>query len=136
MASLKRLKSVAHSLAHQFASTLNYWHDDYAICHLATASKSLNIQKVSINILASQASPHEIEIGYLPEIISKLKPALEVLLEKNGYPVETVAAATLDYNFDVSRTDLLFHQPSYDCTCSLTTQDGRTYLARLTERSN
>ena len=136
MASLKRLKSVAHSLAHQFASTLNYWHDDYAICHLAKASKSLNIPKVGINVLAGQASPREIEIGYLPEIISKLKPALEVLLEKEGYPVETVSAATLEYNFDVNRTDLLFHQPTYDCTCSLTTQDGRTYSAQLTEGSN
>ena len=136
MASLKRLKSVAHSLAHQFASTLNYWHDDYAICHLAKASKAINIPKVGINILSGQASPREIEIGYLPEIISKLKPALEVLLEKEGYPVETVTAATLEYNFNVGRADPLFHQPTYDCVCSLTTQDGRTYSAQLTERSN
>jgi hypothetical protein len=136
VASLKRLNSVAHSLAHQFASTLNYWHNDYAICHLARASKSLNIPKIDINVLVGQATPHEIEIGFLPEIISKLKPALEVLLEKEGYPVEIVTAATLNYNFDVDRTDLLFHQPTYDCTCTLTTQDGRTYKAQLTERSN
>ena len=136
MASLKRLKSVAHSLAHQFASTLNYWHDDYAICHLAKASRSLNIPTVGINILSGQASPREIEIGYLPEIFSKLKPALKALLEKEGYPVATVTAATLEYNFNVDRADLLFHQPTYDCVCSLTTQDGRIYSALLTERSN
>ena len=35
VASLKLLKSFAHGLAHQFASTLNYRHDDYAIIHLA-----------------------------------------------------------------------------------------------------
>lgn len=136
MASLKRLKSVAHSLAHQFGSTLNYWHDDYAICHLAKASTLLSIPKVGINILSGQASPPEIEIGYLPEIISKLRPALEVLLEKEGYPIETVAAATLEFNFNVGRADLLFHQPTYDCICSLTTQDGRIYSAQLTEGSN
>lgn len=136
MTSLKRLKSVAHSLAHQFASTLNYWQDDYAINHLANTAKSFNISRVAINIVTGQASPHEIEIGHLPEIFSRLKPALEVLLKKEGYSIETVTAGTLEYNFNVGRADLIFHQPTYDCTCALTTQDGRTYSAHLTERSN
>lgn len=136
LASLKPLKSVAHSLAHQFASTLNYWHDDYAICHLAKAAKAHHVPTVVIDVLAQKVVPEELQVGVIAEFVPPLKDSLDAILHKEGFSIENLESATLTYNFAVERVDLLFHQPTYDCISSLSTKEGKKYDARLTERSN
>ena len=73
MPSLKPLKSVAHSLAHHFASTLCYWENDNAINHLAIASKRCHAPIVEIDLLAQTATPSEIQAGMVAEMIPYLK---------------------------------------------------------------
>lgn len=72
MPSLKPLKSVAHSLAHQFASALNHWKDDYAIHHLANAAKRENASVVVIDVLKQQVVPVQVQTGMVSEIVSVL----------------------------------------------------------------
>jgi hypothetical protein len=135
MPSLKPLKSVAHSLAHHFASTLCYWESDYAINHLAEASKRCHSPLVEIDLLAQTANPVEIQTDMVAEIIPYLKKYLLKLLDKEGFAIDAIASARLNYNFGVGRANT-FNLLTYDCVSSITTTDGRTYEAYLTEVSN
>jgi hypothetical protein len=135
MPSLKPLKSVAHSLAHHFASTLCYWESDYAINQLAMTSKHCRAPIVEIDVLAQTVTPSEIQAGMVAEMISYLKSYLFKLLAKEGFSVDVVASARLKYNFGVGRINAI-NFPTYDCVSSITTADGRTYEAHLSEASN
>lgn len=135
MPSLKPLKSVAHSLAHHFASTLCYWESDYAINHLAEASKRCHAPVVEIDLLSQTANPSDIQTGMVAELIPYLKNYFFELLAKEGFSADMVACAHLKYNFGVERVHA-FKLPTYDCVSSITTADGRTYEAHLTEASN
>lgn len=135
MPSLKPLKSVAHSLAHHFASTLCYWENDYAINHLAMASKRCHAPIVEIDLLTQTATPSEIQAGMVAEMIPYLKNYLFKLLDKEGFSIDVVATAHLKYNFEVGRVNT-FNLPTYDCISSITTANGHIYEAHLTEASN
>jgi hypothetical protein len=135
MPSLKPLKSVAHSLAHHLASTLCYWESDYAINHLAEASKRCNAPIVEIDLLTETANPSEIQTGMVAEIIPYLRNYFFKLLAKEGFSADLVAAVNLKYNFVVGRVNI-YNLPTYDCVSSIKTSDGRTYEAHLTEASN
>lgn len=136
MSSLKPLRSVAHSLAHQFASTLNYWTDDYAIHHLAKAAKRENAPVVVIDVIRQEVVPSQVQEGVVLEIVCALKPSLVDILAKEGFALEILQSATLTYNFSVGR--IVFPQglPTYDCVCTLVTKEGRKFEAYLTEESN
>ena len=136
MPSLKPLKSVAHSLAHQFSSTLNYWTDDYAINHLANAAKRENTPVVVIDVMKQEVAPPEVQTGVISEIVRALKPSLASILAKEGFALEIMESAMLTYNFSVGR--IIFPQslPTYGCVCTLVTTEGRKYEAHLTEGSN
>ena len=136
MPSLKPLKSVAHSLAHQFASTLNYWEDDYAIHHLARTAKRENASLVVIDVLKLEVAPPQVKVGVMVEIVDALKPSLTSILAKEGFELDLLQRATLTYNFAVARTNFPFNLPTYDCVCELVTTSGHTYQAHLNEGSN
>ena len=136
MPSLKPLRSVAHSLAHQFASTLNYWKDDYAIDHLAKAAKRENAPVIVIDVLRQEVAPTQVQAGVIPEIVRALKPSLAGILAKEGFALEILESATLTYNFSVGRITFPQSLPTYDCVCTLVTTEGRKYEAHLTEGSN
>ena len=136
MPSLKPLKSVAHSLAHQFASTLNYWTDDYAINHLANAAKRENAPVVVIDVLKQEIAPPEVQTGVVSEIVRALKPSLASILAKEGFALEILESAMLTYNFSVGRIVFPQSLPTYDCVCTVVTTEGRKYEAHLTEGSN
>jgi hypothetical protein len=136
MHSLKPLKSVAHNLAHHFASTLNYWEDDYAINHLYKTAKRFQSSVVIIDVLAQTATPKNIQVGMVAEIIPKLKDTFFQLLVKEGFSLDIVSTVILEYNFNVPRVDYLYQQPTYDCISTITTRDGHAYMAQLTEKNN
>jgi hypothetical protein len=132
--SLKPLKSVAHNLPHHFASTLNWWGDDYAIHHLVRAVKSLPGNRVEIDVLVRTTVPAL--DGVAREAVSAMTEKLQQLLGKEGLDSSLLSSATVVYDFGVPRRDLIYGLPCYDCTCTLSTVNGRTYSARLTEASN
>jgi hypothetical protein len=131
MASLKPLKSVAHNLPHHFASTLNWWGDDYAINHLARAVTAQPGMRIEIDVL-HQASAPALQ-GVAGEAVAAMTATLGQLLEKAGFDPAILSSATIAYDFGVSRSDPVHGLPCYDCTCTLGTPDGRTFSASLTE---
>jgi hypothetical protein len=134
--SLKPLKSVAHNLAHQFASTLNYWEDDYAIDHLAKAAKRESVSVVVIDVLSQAVTPAHIQTVMVSKIVCALKPSLVSILAKEGFALVVLESATLTYDFSVGRVNFPHNLPTYDCVCTLVTTEGRKYQAHLTEGSN
>jgi hypothetical protein len=130
LSSLKPLKSVAHNLCAQFASTLNYWTDDYGINHLAKAARNTGGQ-VSIDLMAGTSQPQLGDLG--PELVNQLSSALPALLTKEGFAPDLLAAASATYNFGTTRPDP-HGGVAYDCVVSLTTGD-RTYTVELSERN-
>jgi hypothetical protein len=137
MPSLKPLRSVAHNLAHHFASTLNYWDDDYAINHLARAAQTAEAHTVVIDVLGQSIQPISIQVGVVAEFVPYLKRSLGELLQKEGVESVVLVEAKLKYVFAANKLSLTRGgMPIYDCICSLETIDGRCFEAHLTERNN
>ena len=135
MPSFKRLKSVAHSLAHHFASTLCYFGNNYAINHLAEASMRCHSTIVEIDLLAQTSSPSEIRSEMAAELLPYLRDYFFKLLTKERLTADVVESVKLKFDFGVERT-CAYNLPTYDCESKITTSDGHTYTAYLTEASN
>ena len=136
MPSLKPLRSVAHNLAHSFASTLNYWKDDYAISHLWRAAVSAGVSRVRVNVLAATVDPDSVNTGMVADILPSIKATLTQLLQKEGFESGLVTEATLVYDFAVQRVSLYPGLPQYYCEVVLKTTNGRLFTAKLTEANN
>ncbi len=129
MPSLKPLKSVAHNVIHQFASTLNYWDGDYGINHLARSTLSSG-GVVSIDLIAGSSVP--LLMGQGAVACRQLADALPVLLAKEGFEPSILV-------FTVAR--FVFRSPppvpggiaAFECVVELSTSEGRRYEVRLTE---
>jgi hypothetical protein len=129
VSSLKPLKSVAHNVCHQFASTLNYWGGDYGINHLARSVASVG-NLVTIDLLAGTSSPGlSGEGSHAPQ---QLAQALPQLLAKEGFTTDLLARATATYRF---RGPL--PEPggsvAYDCQIEFATTGGSSYAVELSE---
>jgi hypothetical protein len=127
--SLKPLKSVAHNVCHQFASTLNYWGGDYGVNHLARSAVDAG-NLVTVDLLAGTSSPKLSGEG--AHAAQQLAKALPQLLAKEGFDTDLLASATATY---------CFRGPSpepggsveYDCRVEFTTTGGRSYAVELSE---
>ena len=135
MPAMKPLRSVAHNLAHQFASSLNYWTDDYAIAYLAKAATAEHAESVVIDVLAQTTKPSSVQQGVVAEIVPTLRAALFELLRKEGFAPETIAAASLAFTFGARPGNAWLGMPTYECVSTLETIDGRKYEAHLTEQN-
>lgn len=127
--SLKPLKSVAHNVCHQFASTLNYWGGDYGINHLARSVLDAG-NLVTIDLLAGTSSPELSGEGvHAPQ---KLAKALPHLLAKEGFATDLLASATATYRFR-GPPPKPGGSVAYDCQVEFTTIEGRSYAVELSE---
>jgi len=92
--SLKPLQSVAHNLCHQFASTLNYWSDDYGINHFARSVVAAG-GSVAVDLLAGTSQPPLAGEGALG--VRQLAAALPALLLKEGFGANLLSSAVANY---------------------------------------
>jgi hypothetical protein len=127
--SLKPLKSVAHNVCHQFASTLNYWAGDYGINHFARSVVAAG-GSVAVDLLAGTSQPALVGEGALG--VHQLASALPVLLVKEGFESNTLSSAIANY-----RVRGPLPEPggnvAYDCRVEFSTAGGRSYVVELSE---
>ncbi len=127
--SLKPLKSVAHNVCHQFASTLNYWAGDYGINHFARSVVAAG-NLVAVDLLAGTSHPALAGEGAAGA--QQLAAALPSLLVKEGFEPNLLASATATY-----RVRGPLPEPggnvAYDCRVEFTTVGGRSYAVELSE---
>jgi hypothetical protein len=129
MPSLKPLKSVAHNVIHQFASTLTYWGDDYGINHLAHAVLGVG-GSVSIDLLSGTCVPALHGDG--PTAVRSLSGALPRLMEKAGFQPSLLKSAVAEFRFP-GPAPVQGGNTAYDCVVEFTTVEGRQYQVRLNE---
>lgn len=135
MTSLKTLKSVAHNVAHHFASTLSYWKDDYTINHLWNAAKKHKIDHVKIDVLNSKIEPEILHQGRVKEFLPSITEFYEHVKKSEGMSEANIESLTLEYDFSVNRISL-YDLPTYDCKATIRTSSGREYAVHLTEENN
>jgi hypothetical protein len=125
--SLKALKSVAHNVCHQFASTRVYWDGDYGINHLARSVVAAG-NRATIDLLAGTSSPTLTGEGV--HAVRQLAQALPELLAREGFATDLLASATATYRF---RGPL--PQPgdsvAYDCHVEFATTVGRSCAVEI-----
>ncbi len=129
MSSLKPLKSVAHNICHQFASTLNYWGNDYGINHFAHSVVSAG-NLVTVDLLSGTTNPELLGEGAYAA--RQLAQALPGLLAKEGFAPDLLATATASYRFRGSLPEP-GGSVAYDCQVAFTTTGGRSYAVELSE---
>ena len=129
--SLKPLKSVAHNVCHQFASTLNYWAGDYGINHFARSVVTAG-NVVTVDLLAGTSHPALVGEGAAGA--KQLAAALPSLLVKEGFEPDLLATATATYRIRGSLPEP-GGNVAYDCQVEFTTVGGRVYSVELSELS-
>ncbi len=129
MPSLKPLKSVAHNVIHQFASTLNYWSGDYGINHLAHSARSSG-GAVSIDLISGFSDPQLFGEGAFA--CRQLSEALPVLLAKEGFEPSILAVAIANFAFK-GPPPVPGGNWAFDCVVEFRTTEERRYEVRLTE---
>jgi hypothetical protein len=127
--SLKPLKSVAHNVCHQFASTLNYWGNDYGINHLARSVVNAG-NLVTVDLLAGTSNPELLDEG--AHAARQLAQALPELLAKEGFATNLLVSATATYRFRSSLPEP-GGSVAYDCQVAFTTTGGHSYAVELSE---
>ena len=135
MSSLKPLKSIAHNVAHHFASTLSYWKDDYSINHVWNTAKKHNVNKVKIDVLNSKTDPEIINEGRVKELLPGLQAFFKQLIKSESMSEVELESVILEYDFGVNRVSS-YALPTYDCKLLIKTTSGKTYEALLTEANN
>lgn len=127
--SLKPLKSVAHNVCHQFASTPNYWAGDYGINHFARSIVAAG-GSVAVDLLTGAAQPPLAGEGALG--VRQLASALPALLVKEGFETNLLSSAIANY-----RVPGPLPEPggnvAYDCRVEFSTAKGRSYVVELSE---
>ncbi len=129
MPSLKPLKSVAHNVVHQFASTLNYWGGDYGINHLAHSAFAQG-GSVSIDLIAGSSVPRLLGEGHAA--CRQMAAALPTLLVKEGFDPSILGVAVARFDFK-GQPPVAGGNATFDCVVEFSTIEGRRYEVRLTE---
>ncbi len=127
--SLKPLKSVAHNVCHQFASTLNYWAGDYGINHFARSIVAAG-GSVAVDLLAGTSRPPLAGKGALG--VQQLASALSALLVKEGFETRLLSSAVANYRVRGPLPEPGGNVP-YDCRVEFSTVGGRSYVIELSE---
>jgi hypothetical protein len=122
MASLKRLKGVAHDVAAHSQSSLSWLHP-----HLAQACQRVGVPTVSVGILDADPFP----VGFEPSeplqsALSELRKWMETNLVTQGFSASDLQRAGLVFSFRQGGDQ-------YDCAVAATLVDktGRTHFAKL-----
>jgi hypothetical protein len=119
MASIKRLNSVVHSLAHHAVSALSYLHP-----HLAEACEDAGQTYAEIDLMQDEPCPSRYRARKpLQLAIGELKTFYTGLLESEGFILDKIERTNLLFSFDLARYD---HYCS-TCTARIQTKDGKCF---------
>jgi hypothetical protein len=102
MARYKVLKSVAHSIGHSFASTLNYDADDYVMGHLLTRAREVRQPTLLADLMAGTAAPESLLVPPVRRAVSRYSEWLPDLVRRHFSDMKYVRAARMTLSFDLN----------------------------------
>jgi hypothetical protein len=95
MPSIKRLRSVCHSIAHHAVSSVSFIHP-----HLRKACKAIGIESVSIYLLEEQPCPERfLNIEPLRLALLSLRDRFQEILVSGGFAILDIEAIDLKFEF-------------------------------------
>lgn len=132
MAKRKTLKSVVHSFADSFISTLNWWENDYVMGHILTAARETGKTTLDVDLLSGHIEPEEFLRVPIVGSIAYRCADFPRLVERSGSDPNFVTAAHMSIEFGIATEEAVAHAPHlkqspFVCTVSLTDDRGRTY---------
>jgi hypothetical protein len=102
MARYKVLKSVAHSIGHSFASTLNYVADDYVMGHLLTRAREAREPTLLVDLLSGIAAPESLLVPPVRRAVERYSEWLPELVRRHFSDMRYVSAARMTVSYDLS----------------------------------
>jgi hypothetical protein len=102
MARYKVLKSVAHSIGHSFASTLNYDTDDYVMGHLLRRAREVREPTLLVDLLTGEAGPGALMTAPLQRAVARYVAWLPDLVHRHFSDMVFVSGARMTVQFDLA----------------------------------
>lgn len=136
MARYKVLKSVAHSLAHSFTSSLNWGDADYVMGNLLQRARDIGEGTLTIDLIAGLAEPGALCTPPVQRAVDKYRDWLRHLVTAHKSDMRYVARATLTIEYDLNTARPTQNAPSgveshYVCTAELTDDRGTVWKGVL-----
>jgi hypothetical protein len=136
MARYKVLKSVAHSLAHSFTSTLNWGDADYVMGNLLRRAREIGVGTLTIDLVSGAAEPPELCTPPVQRAVAKYTDWLRRLVNSHGSDMQYVKGATLTVRYDLAVARPAQFAPTelespYECSSTITDDRGTAWSASL-----
>jgi len=136
MARYKVLKSVAHSLAHSFTSSLNWGDADYVMGNLLQRARDIGEATLTIDLMTGTAKPDGLCTPPVQRAVERYTDWLRRLVMAHKSDMRYVAKAILTIQYDLSVAHPAQSAPtgfasSYVCTAEVTDDRGTVWKAVL-----
>jgi hypothetical protein len=136
MARYKVLKSVAHSLAHSFTSTLNWYVDDYVMGHILRRARRVGEGTLKIDLMSGRTAPPSLVIPAVEWAAGQFAEWLPNLITSHGSDIRYIRSATMlvAYDLQVERPSSyspLGSESPYVCRVEITDDRGKVWAAEL-----
>jgi len=132
MTSHKPLKSVSHNFGHSFISLMHYISNDYFLGHLLKQARTLNLNRLEVDILNNTAEPKELLTKPMRESIEYYNKWFPTIVKSGGSTMEFISSATMTIEFDLqksrqySRDKSIFENP-FVCEIIIIDDRGKEY---------
>jgi len=136
MARYKVLKSVAHSVAHSFTSSLNYRDDDYVLGHILRRARETGHRQLRFSLLTNHAEPESLLIPPVRDSIESYRKWFPPLVESHKTSMDVVRSAVITLTFDLQRGrpkpgQPRFEESPYVIAAEITDDRGKVWSAQL-----
>jgi hypothetical protein len=136
MARYKVLKSVAHSLAHSFTSTLNWDGDDYVMGNILRRARKIGEGTLKIDLMSGKATPSSLLMPSVERAARRFADRLPELVAAHGSDMRYVHSAVMSVEYDLQTKRPNLHHPSelespYVCRVEITDDRGKVWPAEL-----
>ncbi len=95
----KNLNGTPHNFTQSLFGTEYYYNGGYMGDWLVNAVRKLALKKVSLDVMTGVFSPPELNIRPLSMNAARLKEIIEKELEANGFPLDYITEARIDFEF-------------------------------------
>jgi hypothetical protein len=138
MPRFRRLKSLAHNVAHSFLSPLNHVDGEYVAAELFASARRVGASHVTIDFLDASVEPAAVATPRLTKSILATREDLPRRADFEDCDFQAISSLVLDVEFHFDRTRMSEHAPglelpSYDARVTLTDSRGASHISSIRE---
>lgn len=136
MPKFRRLKSLAHNVAHSFLSSLNHVDGEYVATDIFESARRVGANRVTIDFLNASVEPAAVATPRLTKSILATREDLPRRADFEDCDFQAISSLVLDIEFHFDRTRMSEHGlelPSYDARIALTDSRGASHISSIRE---